>query len=78
MNMPTDGTLSSADLVGAIGVVVTPVPEGGYGEVRLAVAGSQLKFNARSEQPLARGTQVFVIEVPSPTSVLVEPHPTVQ
>jgi len=78
MNMPTDATLSSADLVGAIGVIVTPVPEGGYGEVRLAVAGSQLKFNARAAQPLARGTQVFVIEVPSPTSVLVEPHPMVQ
>ena len=78
MNMATDATLSSADLVGASGVVITPVPEGGYGEVRLAVAGSQIKFNARAAQPLPRGTQVFVIEVPSPTSVLVEPSPSVQ
>jgi membrane protein implicated in regulation of membrane protease activity len=78
MNMATDATLSSADLVGASGVVVTPVPEDGYGEVRLAVAGSQIKFHARAAQPLPLGAQVFVIEVPSPTSVLVEPHPTVQ
>jgi membrane protein implicated in regulation of membrane protease activity len=78
MNMATDATLTSADLVGASGVVVTPVPEGGYGEVRLAIAGQQIKFNARSDQPLARGTRIFVIEVPSPTSVLVEPTPSVQ
>jgi len=78
MNMATDATLSSADLVGAIGVVITAVPEGGYGEVRLAIAGQQIKFNARADEPLARGTHVFVIEVPSPTSVLVEPDPSVQ
>ncbi len=78
MNMATDATLSSQDLVGTTGVVVTPVPAGGYGEVRLAVAGQQIKFNARAAQPLALGTQVFVIEVPSPTSVLVEPTPSVQ
>jgi membrane protein implicated in regulation of membrane protease activity len=78
MNMATDATLTSADLVGASGVVVTPVPESGYGEVRLAVAGQQIKFNARADRPLARGTRIFVIEVPSPTSVLVEPTPSVQ
>ena len=73
MNMATDGTLSSSDLLGTSGVVITPVPVGGYGEVRLAVAGQQIKFNARAAEPLALGTRVFVIEVPSPTSVLVEP-----
>jgi membrane protein implicated in regulation of membrane protease activity len=78
LNMPTDATLSSNDLIGAIGVVITPVPAGGYGEVRLAVAGQHLKFNARSQQPLALGTHVFVIEVPTPTSVLVESTPSVQ
>ena len=78
INMPTDGTLQSDDLLGTSGVIITPVPEGGYGEVRLAVAGQQMKFNARAMQPLAIGTRVFVIEVPSPTSVLVEPTPSVQ
>jgi membrane protein implicated in regulation of membrane protease activity len=78
MNMPTDATVSSGDLVGTTGVVITPVPVGGgYGEVRLFVAGQPMKFNARSAQPLALGTHVFVIEVPSPTSVLVEPTPQI-
>ncbi len=77
MNIRTDATLSSNDLLGAAGVVISPVPVGGYGEVRLAVAGSQMKFHARADQPLALGTRVFVISVPSPTSVLVEPTPSV-
>jgi membrane protein implicated in regulation of membrane protease activity len=77
MNMSTDATLTSNDLVGTVGVVITPVPVGGYGEVRLSVAGQQIKFNARADQPLALGTRVFVIEVPTPTSVLVEPTPPV-
>ena len=76
MNMSTDATLTSGDLIGAMGVVITPVPVGGYGEVRLAVAGQYIKFNARSDEPLALGIQVFVISVPSPTSVLVEPIPS--
>ena len=78
INIPTDGTLTSNDLIGAMGVVITPVPVGGFGEVRLAIAGQQIKFNARADRPLALGTRVFVISVPSPTSVLVEPTPSFQ
>jgi hypothetical protein len=59
--------------VGATGTVISPVPVGGYGEVRLRVAGQPMKFHARADRPLALGTEVFVIEVPTPTSVLVEP-----
>jgi membrane protein implicated in regulation of membrane protease activity len=77
MNMPTDATPTSGDIVGMTGVVISPVPVGGYGEVRLTVGGQPMKFNARSVEPLAIGTHVFVIEVPSPTSVLVEPTPHV-
>ncbi len=73
MDMNTDGTLQSSDLVGATGVVISPVPADGYGAVRLAVAGQQIRFNARSDEPLALGTRVLVIEVPTSTSVLVEP-----
>src|SRR5262249_19165475 len=76
MNLATDATLTGDDLVGAQGVVISPVPAGGLGEVRLAVAGQQMKFHARADEPLALGTRVFVIGVPSPTSVLVEPTPT--
>ena len=78
MNMATDATLTSADLVGASGVVVTPVPESGYGEVRLAIAGQQIKFNARADQPIGLGARVFVISVHTPTSVLVEPVPSLE
>jgi hypothetical protein len=110
-NMSTDATPTSADLIGATGVVISPVPgtdlgpgaasataldrgaasdapsqsrpapsqtgHGGFGEVRLTVAGQPMKFYARAAQPLAIGTRVFVIEVPSPTSVLVEPTPEI-
>lgn len=76
MNMSTDATLSSSDLLGAAGVVISPVPADGLGEVRLAIAGQQMKFYARSDQPIPLGTRVFVIAVPTPTSVLVEPTPT--
>ncbi len=77
MNISTDATLTSNDLLGALGVVITPVPVGGLGEVRLAIAGQYMKFHARSDEPIALGTRVFVIAVPSPTSVLVEPLSTV-
>jgi len=77
VNMPTDATLTSNDLIGAMGVVISAVPVGGYGEVRLAVAGTQMKVHARCDEPLPLGTRVFVISVPTPTSVLVEPTPAV-
>jgi membrane protein implicated in regulation of membrane protease activity len=75
MNMHTDATPTSGHLVGATGVVILDVPVDGYGEVRLRVAGQPMKFYARADRPLARGTAVFVIAVPSPTSVLVEATP---
>lgn len=76
INMPTDATPTSSDLLGALGVVVTPVPPGGgYGEVRVMVAGQQIKLHARADTPLPLGAEIFVIEVPTPTSVLVERTP---
>ncbi len=69
--MPTDKTLVPDDLIGASGVVVTRVPAGGYGEVRLAIAGQHLKYNARADTAIAIGANVFVIEAPTETSVVV-------
>ncbi|GIH13195.1 hypothetical protein Raf01_13670 [Rugosimonospora africana] len=77
INMSTDATLESDHLLGATGVVVTPVPSAGYGEVRLSVAGQHMKFNARCDRPLPLGTPVFVIGVPSPSSVQVEETPPI-
>jgi len=70
-NMPTDKTLVPDDLIGASGVVVTRVPAGGYGEVRLAIAGQHLKYNAKADTALPAGTAVFVVEAPTETSVIV-------
>jgi len=69
--MPTDKTLVPDDLIGASGVIVTRVPAGGYGEVRLAIAGQHLKYNAKADTALPAGTPVFVVEAPTETSVIV-------
>jgi hypothetical protein len=60
-------------LYGAFGVVVTPIPAGGLGEISLVAHGSHQKFAARAEQPLPARTSVYVLEVLSSTSVLVAP-----
>ncbi|MEO3746294.1 hypothetical protein [Plantactinospora sp. B5E13] len=70
-NMRTDATPTRNDLVGALGVVVTPIPTAGYGEVRVRIAGQPVKLNAKSERPIATGAQIFVVEALSETSVLV-------
>ena len=68
-DMPTEPTLTPDRLLGAQGVVVSRVPAGGLGEVRLSVAGQQLKYHARSDVPLAAGTPVYVVDTPTETSV---------
>lgn len=70
-DMPTEPTLTADRVLGSQGVVVSAVPAGGYGEVRLTLAGQQLKYAARSEVPLPVGTPVYVVDTPSPTSVQV-------
>jgi membrane protein implicated in regulation of membrane protease activity len=73
--MATDATPTRADLVGTIGVVVTPIPVTGYGEVRIRLGGQPVKLNARAAEAIPAGAQIFVIEAPSDTSVVVEPTP---
>ena len=68
-DMPTAETLTRHHLVGTQGVVVSDVPSPGYGEVRLVVAGQQLKFAARSDSSLRAGTPVYVVEALSETAV---------
>ncbi len=75
VNMRTDATPESADLLGTTGIVITDIPADGLGEVRLTVGGNPLKVYARADAPVALGTQVFVVEVHSPTSVQVEALP---
>jgi membrane-bound ClpP family serine protease len=68
-DMPTQETLTRHHLVGAQGVVVSAIPATGFGEVRLVLAGQQLKYSARSDVPLPTGTPVYVVEALSETAV---------
>lgn len=70
--MRTDATPTRADLVGTLGVVVTPIPVDGYGEVRIRLVGQPVKLNARADAAIPTGTHIFVIEAPTDTSVIVE------
>lgn len=70
--MRTDATPTRSDLVGRLGVVVTPIPADGYGEIRIRLGGQPVKLSARAEKPIPLGANVFVIEAPSETSVVVE------
>ncbi|KAB1907180.1 NfeD family protein [Micromonospora tulbaghiae] len=73
-NMRTDATPTRDHLAGAIGLVVTPIPSGGYGEVRVRLAGQPVKLNARADGPIPVGTRIFVVEALSETSVHVETY----
>ncbi|MFC8765623.1 hypothetical protein ACFUAG_33560 [Streptomyces sp. NPDC057193] len=61
------------DLAGTSGSVVTAIPVDGYGEVLLHLAGQPVKYAATAGVPVARGTEVWVDSVLSPTSVSVRP-----
>ncbi|MFE0703102.1 hypothetical protein [Streptomyces sp. NPDC058872] len=71
-----DGTAPAPrgeDVVGSSGAVVTAIPAGGYGEVLLHLAGQPVKYAAKADVPVARGVEVWVEGVLSPTSVAVRP-----
>ncbi|WP_370409786.1 hypothetical protein [Streptomyces fradiae] len=61
------------DLTGSSGSVVTAIPADGYGEVLLYLAGQPVKYAAKSASAVARGSDVWVESVLSPTSVVVRP-----
>lgn len=71
INLRTDATPTSGDMRGALGRVISPIPAGGLGEVRISRHGHPLKVSARAEEPLPAGVEVVVVEVISSTSVLV-------
>ncbi len=73
--MRTDATPTRADLVGTRGVVVTPIPAGGFGEVRVRIGGQPVKLSARAERPVPLGTKVAVVTAVSDTSVIVQELP---
>ena len=70
LRMPADAP-PAAELVGSLGTVVTPIAPDGPGEISLTTAGQQLKLEAHADNPVTEGTTVVVIDVTSPTSVVV-------
>lgn len=75
-NMPTDATPTRDDLPGSLGVVVTRIPDNGFGEVRVTLGGAPVKLNATADAAIPAGAEVFVISARSETSVFVEPVPS--
>ncbi|CAN5862519.1 hypothetical protein BH23ACT8_BH23ACT8_14070 [soil metagenome] len=73
MNMPTDASMDTADLVGKTGTVVTRIPDGGLGEVVIRHLGQLHKSYARSGAPVAAGSEVVVTAVLSTSAVMVKP-----
>lgn len=72
INQPTDGTPTTASLVGQTGRVVTPVRADGIGEVLVALGGASTKYTATADTDLATGAPVVVVAVESPTKVRVQ------
>ncbi|MFF7635477.1 hypothetical protein ACFZB9_20320 [Kitasatospora sp. NPDC008050] len=68
MEVPDDAEQSP---VGAVGWVTVSIPVDGPGEVLLPVRGGSEAFAAWSDTPIARNTQVMVVERISARSVLV-------
>ncbi|PCG86003.1 hypothetical protein CIB93_10885 [Streptomyces sp. WZ.A104] len=73
MRDQTHTTPRESDLVGSSGSVVTAIPAAGYGEVLLNLGGQPVKYAAKSATPVARGTEIWVEEALSTTSVAVRP-----
>ncbi|MDP9950519.1 MULTISPECIES: hypothetical protein [Streptomyces] len=73
MRDQTYTTPRGSDLVGTSGSVVTAIPAEGYGEVMLRLGGQPVKYAAKSAVPVARGTEIWVEEALSTTSVAVRP-----
>ncbi|MFD5317958.1 hypothetical protein [Streptomyces sp. NPDC127098] len=69
MGRQPDAAPRGVDLVGVAGAVITPIPDEGYGEVLLDVAGLRTKYAARSRLAVPAGAEVWVVDVLSPTSV---------
>ncbi len=63
----------SDSLIGATARVITDIPDGGYGEVRVLGPGGARKRSARADVAIPSGTEVWVSDVLSPTAVAVTP-----
>jgi membrane protein implicated in regulation of membrane protease activity len=66
--------VSDASVVGCVGsLIVATRGAAGTGEVLLMVRGSKEAYLAWSDEPLPRGTEVLVVDVRGPRTVVVQP-----
>lgn len=66
-------TFKSRSMVGSTARVITDIPAGGFGEVRVLGSGQSRKRAARSDLPISAGTEVWISAIVSPTAVEVTP-----
>ena len=64
-----------SDLIGLVGQLTVPIPVAGPGEVVLRIRGGSEAFSAYADEPIAKHTQVVVVEERSARSVTVTPMP---
>lgn len=74
MNLTTDATPTSNDVLGTTGRVITPIAAGSTGEILTELAGQMIKITARCTNgtAIALGTNVVVVSMDSPTRVAVQ------
>lgn len=63
----------SDSMIGHSATVITAIPSGGYGEIRISAGGHIRKFSAKSTLPIDSGQEVWVSAILSPTAVEVTP-----
>ncbi len=68
--------MDGESVVGAVGHLTVSIPEGGPGEVVVAIRGGSEAYAAWADGPVAKHTQVLVIDQRSPRSVTVTPFIT--
>lgn len=66
-------SFKTSSMIGYAGIVITAIPDAGYGEIRVSVGGHVRKLSARSSSPLPTGTEIWISEILSPTAVTVKP-----
>jgi hypothetical protein len=69
-----ESNVRTSSLSGRDAVVVSEIPDNGYGEVSVTVAGHITKLNARADGPMRAGTPVTITAVLSATAVHVGPR----
>jgi membrane protein implicated in regulation of membrane protease activity len=66
--------VSDASAIGCVGkLIVATRGDRGAGEVLVTLRGSKEAFLAWSDEPLPKGSEVLVVEVRGPRTVVVEP-----